>query len=52
MGFGRTASGDRGLRRRSEPLALGEAEDGTGVVAIGQGYGLGVSATGFRAPIR
>jgi hypothetical protein len=30
---------------------LGEAEDGIGVEALGQGYGLGVWAMGGRAPI-
>jgi hypothetical protein len=30
---------------------LGEAEDGIGVEALGQGYGLGVWAMGGRAPL-
>jgi hypothetical protein len=53
MGLGRTGVWGQGIAPPGEGIGvLGEAEDGTGVVAIGQGYGLGVSATGFRAPIR
>jgi hypothetical protein len=53
FGLGQTGVWGQGIAAPGRGIGvLGEAEDGTGVVGIGQGHGLGVSATGFRAPIR
>jgi hypothetical protein len=52
FGLGRIGVWGQGIAQPGKGVGvLGEAEDGIGVEALGQGYGLGVWAMGGRAPI-
>jgi hypothetical protein len=52
MGLGRTGLHGQGIGLPGQARGvLGEAEDGIGVEALGQGFGIGVWAMGGRAPL-
>ncbi len=52
FGLGKLGVWGQGIAAAGEGVGvLGEAEDGIGVEALGQGYGIGVWAMGGRAPL-
>jgi hypothetical protein len=52
LGLGRLGVHGLGIGQAGQAVGvLGEAEDGIGVEALGQGYGIGVWAMGGRAPL-